>query len=165
MKFVPPHCAVFVTYATIALLTTYPPILGIGNSIPGDLGDPLLNVWVLTWDVKKFMARDFLTIFDENIFYPSKTTLAYSESMLANAMFVLPIMVVSKNPILTYNLIYLGSMTLSGFGTYLLALRLTRNRATAFCSGYSLAGIQSRKMEQNTDRHPPIQRSRTDRST
>ncbi len=129
------HWTVLFIYVLVTLLMTYPLILRMGNTVLSDLGDPLLNTWILAWDVKKFMAFDFLRIFDANIFYPSRTALAYSEHLFGSAVFALPVMAAWKNPILTYNVIYLSGMILSGFGAYLLALHLTKNRAAAFCAG------------------------------
>ncbi|HME43051.1 MAG TPA: hypothetical protein VKF36_08205 [Syntrophorhabdales bacterium] len=131
-------CVVLTAYVLLSLVMTYPLVFKIGNSV-GDLGDPLLNTWILAWDVKKFMDLDFLRIFEANIFFPSHAVLAYSEIMFGNALIALPVMAVSKNPILAYNIVYLSGVILSGFGAYLLALYLTKNQAGAFCSGLIFA--------------------------
>ena len=40
---------VFLSYALLALVLTWPLALGLGSDVPGDLGDSLLNMWILGW--------------------------------------------------------------------------------------------------------------------
>jgi len=118
---------------------TYPLILKINNAVLEDLGDPLFLTWIMAWDVHKFMELDFTGLFDANIFYPYKNTLAYSDSLIGEAIFALPVIAFLGNAILAYNLILLMGMALSGFGMYLLASYLTNNRFAAFCAGIIFA--------------------------
>lgn len=123
----------------LSIIMTYPLAFNITSSILSDLGDPLLNTWILSWDVHKIMEFDLKGLFDANIFYPHKNTLAYSEHMLGSAIFALPIIAFFKNSILAYNIIFLMGMVLSGFGMYLLAYYLTGNRPASFCAGIIFA--------------------------
>ena len=68
---------------TIAL--TWPLAKGLTRDIPGDLGDPLFNAWVLAWDATHF-GRGWL---QANIFYPHPLTLAYSELLVPQALQIL----------------------------------------------------------------------------
>ena len=55
-----------------------------GCSIAGvsmDIGDPLLSTWRLSWFAHQ-LPRDPAHLFDGNIFYPAKNTLAFSDAML-----------------------------------------------------------------------------------
>ena len=40
---------VAITYAVITLVMTWPLLPGIASDVPGDLGDSLLNMWILGW--------------------------------------------------------------------------------------------------------------------
>lgn len=126
---------VLLLYVVLTLIMTYPLLFNLTNSIPGDLGDPLLNTWILAWDVHKIMEGDLFGLFNANIFFPYNYTLAYSEHMLGSAVFALPIIAFLKNSVLAYNFIFLLAMSLSGFGMYLLVSYLTGNRLAAFCAG------------------------------
>jgi hypothetical protein len=44
------HLAVLVILAVITLVMTYPLVLHLGSSAR-DPGDPLLNAWILAWDL------------------------------------------------------------------------------------------------------------------
>jgi len=81
-------------YAVLAIIMTYPLCLNLAESLPGDIGDPLLNTWILAWDGHALMQNP-AGLFDANIFFPRPNTLAYSEHMLSTALSVLPVQVAS----------------------------------------------------------------------
>jgi hypothetical protein len=122
----------FFTLITLGL--THPLVFNITHAIPGDWGDPLLNTWILAWDIHKITSNP-MGFWDANIFYPHSNTLAYSEHLFASALLALPIMVIAKNPILAYNFVFFLSFILSGFGMYLLVYYLTRNRWAGLIAG------------------------------
>ena len=45
--------------------------------VENDNGDTQLNEWIMAWVVHQ-LPRDPLRLFDANIFYPAKDTLAFS---------------------------------------------------------------------------------------
>ena len=101
-------------------------------------GDPLLTTWILAWDVHKLFT-DPQNLFQANIFYPYKNVLAYSENLLASSLLAAPILILSRNPILAHNGVFLLSFILSGFGTYLLVRHLTCNPYAGLFSGIIFA--------------------------
>ena len=44
----------FFGFALLAIVATYPLIAGIGDHLPSDVGDPVLNAWILAWDAARF---------------------------------------------------------------------------------------------------------------
>ncbi len=96
--------------------------------------DALLNVWITAWDGYQLLS-DPLHLFDANIFHTYPRTLAYSELLLGNALLALPITAATGNPVLGYNVALLLSFVLSGFGTYLLVLQLTRSSVAGIVAG------------------------------
>jgi hypothetical protein len=132
-------------YLAIALIVTWPLVRGLARDVASDLGDPVLNMWILTWDSEQFLAilRGDLsrarTFFDANIFYPAPLTLAYSEHLVAQAAQALPVYAISGNPILTYNLLFLSTFALSGLGMYLLVRELTGSALAGFVAGLLFA--------------------------
>jgi hypothetical protein len=125
-------------YGLLALVSTRPLWGHLTTAVPSDIGDPLLNTWILAWDGHALLT-DPAHLFDANIFFPLKDTLAYSEHLLGTALPMLPILLISGEPILAYNVAFLTSFILSGFGLYLLALRYTGNRLAAFLAGLAFA--------------------------
>ncbi len=125
-------------YGLLALVSTHPLWRHLTTAVPSDIGDPLLNTWILAWDGHALLT-DAAHLFDANIFFPLKDTLAYSEHLLGTALPMLPLLLISGEPVLAYNVAFLTSFVLSGFGLYLLALRYTGNRLAAFLAGLAFA--------------------------
>jgi hypothetical protein len=125
-------------YLCLAVVTTHPLWLHLAEAVPGDIGDPLLNTWILAWDTHALLTDPF-HLFDANIFYPLSHTLAYSEHLLSTAALGLPLGLVSGEPVVAYNLSLLLSFPLAGLGMYLLVLRWTSQRQAAFLAGLAFA--------------------------
>ena len=132
-------------YAALALVLTWPLALGLGRDVPADLGDPLLNMWILSWGAEQISAilggdaARASRFFDANIFHPAPLTLAYSEHLFPQALQGLPLYWATGNPILVYNLLFLATFALSGLGTFLLVRDLTGSAGAAFLAGLLFA--------------------------
>jgi len=117
---------VLVLFTLLTLFMTYPLILNMGSGIK-DTGDPLLNSWIIAWNVHKITSLDISNIFNGNIFYPHERTIAYSEFLLTQSLIALPVLLATKNPIFAKNFLLLFSFITSGLGMYFLARYLTKN--------------------------------------
>ncbi len=132
-------------YTLLACAMTWPLLRHVATGVPQNLGDPLLNVWILGWDLSHLLG--FLTgnlgalrgFWNANIFYPEPLTLAYSEHLVAEAIQVLPVYALTGNLILCYNLLFLSTFVLSGLGAFLLVRELTGNGRAAFLAGVLFA--------------------------
>jgi hypothetical protein len=137
-------------YALIALVFTWPLALGLGRDVPWDLGDSLLNIWILGWDADRllrFVSGDFNALkgfWNANIFYPEPLTLAYSEHLFAQAVQMLPIYALTKNLILCYNVLFLSTFVLSGLGMFLFVREVTGSARAGFVGGviYAFAPLR-----------------------
>ena len=119
---------------------TWPLALGIGRDVPGDLGDSLLNMWILGWGLQHVPrlltgAIGWHDYWNANIFHPDPLALALSEHLFGQTLQMLPVYAVTGNVILCYNLLFIASFALSGLGTYLLVRDLTGDRRAAFLAG------------------------------
>jgi hypothetical protein len=129
--------AALLLFVVLSLVLTYPLALHLANAVE-DRQDALLNVWITAWDGHQLLS-DPLHLFDANIFYPYPRTLAYSELLLGNGLLALPITAATGNPVLGYNVTLLLSFVLSGLGTYLLVLQLTRSPGAGLVAGLIFA--------------------------
>jgi hypothetical protein len=132
-------------YTLITIVMTWPLARGLARDVAWDLGDPVLNMWILAWDCEQFRAiltghfSHIGTFFDANIFYPAPLTLAYSEHLVPQALEIFPVYALTRNPILCYNLLFLSTFILSGLGMYLFVRELTGNAIAAFVGGLLFA--------------------------
>ena len=128
-------------YLAVAIGFTWPLAKGLARDIPWDLGDPLLNCWILGWDADhllRFLHGDLGALrgfWNANIFYPEPLTLAYSEHLFAQALQILPVFALTRNLLLCYNLLFLSTFVLSGLGMFLLVRELTGSVRAAFVAG------------------------------
>jgi hypothetical protein len=107
--------------------------------------DTDLTIWILGWDVHAFTHHPW-SIFDANIFYPFRHTLAYSENMIGSAFLAAPIIWLGGTPVLAMNVIVFASIALSGLGAYLLARRLGLRAPAAILGGIVFAFAAPRFM-------------------
>jgi hypothetical protein len=114
----------------IALAATFPLVLHLRTHLPNDLGDPVLNTWILWWDANA-IRNGFRHFWDAPSYFPYLHTLAYSDHLLGIAVFTAPLQWITGQPVLVYNLAFLASYANAGGGMYLLARLLTGRRDAA----------------------------------
>jgi hypothetical protein len=125
--------ALVVFYATLTAVVTYPQIWFLHRGIP-DLVDAYFSIWRLAW-IAHQLPHGPLHLFDANIFFPERLTLAYSDAVLAPGLVMAPLFWIGVSPVLIYNLVLLAGFTLSGVATFALVKELTRDTAAALLGG------------------------------
>jgi hypothetical protein len=111
------------------------------SNIPWDLGDSLLNSWILAWDadhLSRFLSGDVAALrgfWNANIFHPEPLTLAYSEHLFAQSLQILPVYALTGNIILCYNLLFLSTFVLSGLGMFLFVREVTNDPRAGMVAG------------------------------
>jgi hypothetical protein len=136
----PPAPFAALGYLALSLVMTWPLLRGIAGDVPGDLGDSLLNMWILAWGAERAPgllsgATSWPAFWNANIFHPEPLALALSEHLFGQTLQILPIYWLTGNIILCYNLLFISTFALSAFGTFLLVRDLTGNARAAFIAG------------------------------
>ena len=132
-------------YWVLTFVMTYPQVRVLDRGVSLDIGDPLLSTWRLSW-VAHQLPRDPLHLFDANIFYPTKSTLAFSDAMLVPSLTAAPFVWLGVHKVLVYNLVLLSGFALSGAAMFLLVRSLTRDTAAAVLAGFVFAFLPYRFM-------------------
>ena len=132
-------------FAALAALATHPLLWQATRALPGNLGDPLLNTFILGWDASR-IPHGFAGVWSAPFFFPLEDALALSEHLLGVAIFAAPVVWLTANPVLAYNLALFGSYVLSGVGMYLLARSLWGRRDAAFLAALAFAFAPHRVM-------------------
>src|SRR3982074_1976947 len=113
----------FLLLTALTAVMTYPQVRRLRDTVHDD-GDPLLNAWALA-GVAHQLPRAPARLFDANIFYPERNTLAFSEMLLVPGTIAAPLHWLGVGPILLSTLVFLSGFALSGVGVALLVRRLT----------------------------------------
>jgi hypothetical protein len=124
-------------FTGLTAVMTYPQVFHLMDGVHDD-GDPLMVTWVLAW-VAHQLPRAPAHLFDANIFYPERNTLAYSETLLLPGTVAAPLYWVGVPPILIYNLVFLSGFAISGVTVALLVRRLTGHAGAAILAGIVFA--------------------------
>jgi hypothetical protein len=126
---------VLASYTVIALVHLRPLASHFTETLPrGERVDVLLHGWIINWTARQ-LVRAPAELFQANIFFPHANTLAYTEHMVPEALPAVPVQALTGDPVLTYNVAYLLTFVLGGWGTFLLVRHLTGNPWAAWVAG------------------------------
>jgi hypothetical protein len=125
--------AAIVFYALLTVVFTHPLVRTLTTTLPHDLGDPLLNTWILWWNARQLPLSE--AWWNAPAFYPACGSLAFSEHLLGLTPITSPVQWLGGTPTLAYNLAFLLSFPLSALSAHLLGLELTRRHDVALVGG------------------------------
>jgi hypothetical protein len=122
----------------IVIVMTWPLARGLDRLGRTSTMDGLYSIWNVAW-VAHALVSDPLDLFDTNIFYPHRHTLAYSESNIVAGIVAIPAWIATHNAYAAHNIALLFAFASTLLGTWLLARRLTGNSAAAAVAGVLFA--------------------------
>lgn len=129
-------------FVALAMVMTWPLVMVLPHALAFP-GDPYINTWILDWDWYTTFHHP-LSLFDANVFYPARYSLAYSENLFGIALPLFPLRALGVGPITAYNVALLAGFALSGFGAYLLGRYLTGSAMGGICAGIFYAFVPFR---------------------
>jgi hypothetical protein len=103
-----------------------------------DSHDGQYALWQATW-VARALITDPLHLYDANIFFPHRSTLAFSEPSLLAGVIGLPAYLATHSPYATHNLAALGFFLLAFLSAYALGRYLTGEAVPAIAFGIAYA--------------------------
>ena len=103
-----------------------------------DLFDPLFSVWRVAW-VAHQLPRDPVHLYDANMFWPERYTLAYSDGMPLTGAAAAPFIWLGAPPGIVCNVFVLASFVLCGLAMYLLVRSLVGSALPAAVSAIAFA--------------------------
>lgn len=140
-----PWLRVFLVYSAITLVLTWPLVLDLATIVPSDLGDPLLNAWIVWWNARAVPLTE--AWWNAPAFFPAPDALALSEHLFGLSLFTSPIVWLTGDAQLAYNLAFLLTFVLSALGGYALGFVLTKRADAAFIAGLAY-GFAPYRMDQ-----------------
>jgi hypothetical protein len=129
---------VLALFVLLAVVHTWPLATAPGRLGRNGQADTQLNAWTMAW-VAHQIVQDPAQLFDANIFYPERHTLAFSEHLFVQSMLGAPVRWSGGSPILVYNLVLLAGFALSGWVTAIVIERWTGSWLAGIMSGSLMA--------------------------
>jgi hypothetical protein len=130
--------AALALFTALAIAHTWPLGAAPGYWSRNDAPDAVLHEWIMAW-VPHQLLTDPLHLFDANIFYPERLTLAYSDHLFLQSMLGAPLGWAGGSPVLVHNVVLLAGFALTGWATALVMTAWTGSRLTGVLSGSLIA--------------------------
>jgi hypothetical protein len=128
-----PIIASALVYAALTALLFWPLLSGITTQLPSDVGDPLIITSILAWSAAHLPLTDAWWNFPA--FAPLQGVTAFTEHLLLAYPLASPIIWLTGNAVLAYNVVFLLAWPINALAAYALAHELTGSRAAAFVGG------------------------------
>ena len=119
-------------FTVLTAAFTWPQVLRPLSVPPHD--DAYFSMWRIAW-IAHQLPRDPLHLFDANILYPEKRTLAYSDAVLVQGLAGAPFIWLGAPVVLVYNAQILATFVLCGLGAFLLVRDLSGRSAAGLVAG------------------------------
>jgi hypothetical protein len=124
-------------YAVLTAILTWPLVLHPVSIVPSDLGDPLLNAYLMAWNARVVPLTDAWWHLPQ--FYPARGVLAFSEHLLGLAPLTTPIIWVTGNALLAYNAAFFLSFVFCALSAHTLCYVVTRRHDVSVLAGLAYA--------------------------
>lgn len=141
-------------FLALSVLYTWPLAIRL-TTATSDLGDPLLNTWILDW-VSRALVHHPFSLFQAPLFHPARFPLAFSENMIGIAAFVMPFRLAGVPALAVHNLAMLLGFATSGYAASVLGRTLTRSSPSSVGPGV-IAGILYAFVPFRFDHLPQVQ--------
>ena len=122
----------------LAVLHTWPLVTDPGTLSRNDNADAQLNEWAMSW-IAHQLPREPSRLFDADIFYPERDTLAYSEPLIVPALMGAPLYWAGFSPVFVYNIVLILGFALTALAGYALVHEWTGDRSAALLAGSAFA--------------------------
>jgi hypothetical protein len=124
-------------YLVLTLILTWPLVVHLGSVVPNDLGDPLLNTWLLAWNARALPLTTHW--WNAPQFFPVQGAMAFSEHLLGLSAIATPLIVLTGNALVGYNVAFLLSFPLCALSAHWLGYTIARRHDVGFVAGLAFA--------------------------
>ena len=120
-------------YLVAVLVATYPRVWGLASELP-TLADPLTHLWTLRW-YRACLLQGLSPFFNPGLQAPVGFPMGLVPPLPLHLAGFVVLRGIIPNDVLCYNLLWLAGFVFTGLGTFVLAWRLTGDRAAALVAG------------------------------
>lgn len=133
---------VIVAFVAMTALMTWPWVTSLLNAC-ADPGDPYTHSWTMWWDYHQTFHNP-LHLFDGNVFYPLRYTLAFTEDDYGISLLFFPLYALGLRPLTVNSVATFFGFALCGYGAFRLTRTLTGSTAAGWVAGVTFAFIPYR---------------------
>ena len=133
---------VVLVFCLFTSLLTWPYVTRLRDVVV-DTGDPYLMTWILWWDYHQTFT-DPLHLFNANVFYPLKYTLAFSEHSYGIALLFFPLFALGLKPLTVHAVALFFAFVLTGYGAFRLGRTLSGSTGVGWVTGIVFAFVPYR---------------------
>lgn len=131
-----PAVGVVAAFAGLAVMMTWPQAQYLStHAAPHQ--DVYFNMWRLRWFAHALISP--ARLFDANIFFPERRTLALSDAMFVEGLLAAPLNWAGVPPVLMHNLMLLAAIVFCGVAMFALVRYLTGSRGAGLLAGIVFA--------------------------
>ena len=141
-------CGPLLAAAILAIFMTWPLARDLGSAARtgvrggdarfGTNADGMFSLWNVSW-VARSVFEDPANVFNANIFYPDRNSLAYSEPNLVAGVIGAPVWKLTGNPYATLNFVIIFAFAAAWYFTWLLVRHLTDSSEAGLVAGVLFA--------------------------
>lgn len=123
-------------FLALALLFSWPLVLRLSREIPasGQPVDPQHILYGLNWGATALLENP-LDYFHATFFFPYSHSMAFLDQMFSLALLAAPVLLATGNWVASYNVTWILTFALSGWGAFLLTRHLTESTPAAYLAG------------------------------
>lgn len=136
------ECFILLVFCAFTTALTWPYVNYLRDAV-ADPGDPYLVSWILWWDYHQTFT-DPLNLFQANLFYPLRYTLAFSENSYGIALLFFPLFALGFRPLTVHAVAMFFGFALCGYAAFRLARTLTGSEAVGWVAGIIFAFVPFR---------------------
>lgn len=133
---------ILLVFCHFTSMLTWPYVTRLRDAVV-DPGDPYLMSWVMWWDYHQTFTNP-LHLFDANVFYPFKYTLAFTEHSYGIAAPLFPLFALGLKPLTVHAIALFLGFALSGYGAFRLGRTLTGSALVGWVAGIVFAFVPYR---------------------
>ena len=128
-------------FLALAVAVTWPLAARIDRATAGDLGDSLLNVYVLDWNYHTLLEKyDWSAYWRINMYWPHELTMAMSEHLFGQALLGLPVFLLTGDCLVTLNCLLILNLALNGYAAAVVGYYYARRWIVGLAAGLVLFG-------------------------
>ena len=133
---------IVVAFCVFTAILTWPYVTSLRDAVV-DPGDPYLVSWILWWDYHQTFT-DPLNLFQSNLFYPLRYTLAFSENSYGIALPFFPLYALGARPLTVHAVAIFVGFVLCGYTAFRLGRTVTGSTGAGWITGIAFAFVPLR---------------------